>query len=104
MPTLVASGSHQAPSPQRIRPGAEVVERRERAGEAGGVARPDVDDAGADLDPLGGRGERGHRHDGVADEPAVGLPHGVEAGRLGLTHVLDALAIGWASCRYRATG
>ncbi len=73
-------------------PGGEVVERRERAGQAGGVARPDVDHAGADLDPLGGRGERCHRDDGVAHEPAVRLPHGAEAGRLGLADVLDTVA------------
>ena len=38
---------------------------------------------GPDADALGRRGERRHRHDGVAHEAAVGLPDGVEAARLG---------------------
>ena len=41
---------------------------------------------------LGRRGERGHRHDRVAHQPAVGLPHRVEALRLGVLDELDPLA------------
>ena len=67
-----------------MRPGARSSSVENVLARRAGVAGPDVDDARADLDPLGGRGERRHRHDGVADEPAVGLPHGVEPGRLGL--------------------
>ncbi len=59
--------------------GREVVERRERRGEEADVARPGVDDARADADPLGHGRVGGHRHGRLADEPALGLPDRLEA-------------------------
>jgi hypothetical protein len=105
-------GDHFAHRPQRLRPidadprrqrippraetaddpaGSEVVEGRERAGETSRVARPDVDDARPDADAVGAGGEGRHRHDGIAHEPAVGLPDRGESLRLGLAGVLQAL-------------
>ena len=49
--------------------------------------------------------ERGHGHGGLADQAALGLPHRLEAQRLGpLDEAASPSRIGWASCRYRATG
>ena len=73
---------------ERLPPGAEpehdaarrqVVERRERRREQADVARPGVDDARADPDPLRHRGVGGHRHGRLAHEPALRLPDGLEA-------------------------
>jgi hypothetical protein len=69
----------------------EVVQRRERRREQADVARPRVDDAGADADPLGDGGERRHRHRRLAHEAALGLPHGLEAGALCEDGVLHAV-------------
>ena len=64
---------HHAPSPQMMRPGA-VVER-ERARQAGCALRPDVDHARADFDPVAGRRECRHRHDGVAMSERLSACH-----------------------------
>ena len=74
--------------------GCQVIKRRERGCEAGRVACPAVDDARADLDRVGDRGERRHRHDGIAHESAVGLPHGLEPLLFGVLGVLHALGNG----------
>ncbi len=92
MPTFVASGSHHAPIPSLMRPGARSSERRERRGEEPDVARPVVHDARADPDPLRHRRERGHRHGRLADESALGLPDGLEAALLGELRVAHAVA------------
>ena len=78
-PTLRASGSHHAPMPRMIRPGRQVVEGGERGRQPGRVAGPAVDHAGPDLDPLAGGREGGHGDAALPHQPAVGLPHRVEA-------------------------
>jgi hypothetical protein len=65
-----------------IRPGAR----------SSSVARPAIDHPRADLDAIGRRSERRHRHDGVTHQSAVGLPDGLEALGLGVAHELDPLA------------
>ena len=92
MPTFEASGSHHAPMPELDPPRGEVVEGRERRGEQPDVARPVVDHARADPDPLGDGGEGGHRDRRLADEPALGLPDGFEAGGLGELRVPHPVA------------
>ncbi len=84
--------------------GRQVVERGERRGQQADVAGPVVHHAGADLDPLGHRRVRRHRHRRLADQPALRLPHGLEAAlppRSGRSSMPSR--IGCLSCRYSAT-
>ncbi len=72
----------------------EVVEGREGRGEEPDVARPCVDDARADCDPLRRRCVRGHRNRCLAHEPALSLPDGLEAAFLRHPRVAHAVADG----------
>ena len=87
-----ASGSHHAPMPEDHPAGREVVEGGERRGEERGVAHPHADHARAELDALGRGAERGQRHGRLAHQPALGLPHRLEAGGLGGLRVAHAVA------------
>jgi hypothetical protein len=77
--------------PEQHAAGGQVVEGREAGGQSGRVAAPAVDDAGADLDVVGDRGEGGHRDEAVAHQAAVGLPDRLEAPGLGVADQVHAL-------------
>jgi hypothetical protein len=72
-------------------PGSEVVECRERRGEQPDVPRPGVHHARADSDPLRHGGKGRHRHGGLANEPALRLPDGLEAALVGELRVPHAV-------------
>jgi len=71
--------------------GCQVVERRERGGQASRVAGPTVDDARADPDGLGASGEGGHGDHGVANQTGISLPDRFEAPLLGVLDVADGV-------------
>ena len=73
----------QRPSLTKSRPAARHAEQRGRAGE-------DVDDARADLDALGDRGEVAHLADRV-ERVRLRDPHDVEAGLLEVDDLLRRL-------------
>ena len=74
------------PSPQAADDTArrQVVECGEHRGKAGGVAGPDVDDAGTDLDRVSCCPKRRHRHACLTHKAGVGLPHRLETLLLGV--------------------
>ena len=92
MPTFAASGSHQAPIPSLIRPGARSssVEKVAASSPTLRVQLLTTPEPTAIRD--GDRGVGGHRHGRLADEPALGLPDGLEAALLGELHVPHPVA------------
>ena len=86
---------------QRIPPGPQaaddatrrqVVEGGEHGGKTGGVAGPDIDDTGTDLDRVGCRPERSHRHACLTHKAGVGLPHRLKTLLLGVLGIRNRVA------------
>ncbi len=69
--------------------GGEVIEGQKGGGDQGRVARPVVDHARSNLDPLGRCSESGHRYDGITHQPRFSLPYGFEPPFLGIPDILD---------------
>ena len=70
----------------------QVVQRQKSGRQQPDIARPVVDDAGADLNPLSNRGERRHRHNRIPHQAAFRLPDRLESLLLRVARVLHPFA------------